>query len=58
MTEIYCLVFAPRISQENGMLRYGTTYSSITEQIKCTPTNDKWRAQYSHFSSFEVFITV
>lgn len=52
MTEIYCLVFAQIISLKNGILGYGTTYSSTTEQIKCTPTNDKWRAQYSYFSEF------
>lgn len=52
MTEIYCLAFAPRISLKNGILRYGTTFSSTTEQIKCTPINVKWRAQYPHFSEF------
>lgn len=50
MTEMYCLAFAPRISLENGILRYGTTFFLTTDQIKGTPINVKWRAQYPHFS--------
>lgn len=53
MTEIYCLVFAPRIYLTNGIwIRYKTTSCSNTEQIKRTPINDKWTAQYFYFSEF------
>lgn len=55
MTEIHCLAFAPRISLKNGILRYGTTIFSTTEQIKCTPMNVKWRVQCPHFSEFLSF---
>lgn len=52
MTEIYCLVFAPRIAQKNGILRYGTTYSSSTEQIivLLLMTNGKFKIQTSFWS--------